>query len=278
MISKAESLESGKRYRRISRIFLISLVLVFSVIGTGHAYERIVVLYAAASPVVKELGAGEKVVGVTRTDRAFMNATRVGSHLRPNIELLKVLKPDLIVAGSRRAFPESFSRELGVDVFYFDPRTLDEILMKIRKLGRILERPKKAEELIRRLDWKLEEVEPLSKRPTVMYEISARPLKVAGRRSIITSIIERAGGLNPVKVNKKHVLISPEKVLKTAPDLYIYQVGPMNKNPESPEKREYFHALKSRVVKVDEYEFARPGLNAFDAVLELNRILKEVER
>ncbi len=277
MISK-NGMVPRKRDRRIIRVFLLCMVLALAVIGNAHAYDRIVVLYAAASPVIKELGAGERVVGVTRTDRVFQDVTRVGSHLRPNIELLKALRPDLIVAGSRRAFPESFSRELGIDVFYFDPRTLDEILVKIRKLGKILDRSDEAERIARSLKGKLGSLEPLRYRPTVLYEISARPLKVAGNRSIITSIIERAGGVNPVKVEKKHVLISPEKVLEMAPDLYIYQVGPMNKNPEDPKKREFFHSLKSRVVRVDEYEFARPGLNAFDAVLELHRILKEVTR
>ncbi len=267
----------GRRVGRFIFLQVLTLTLFFSFIGVSHAYNRIVVLYAAASPVLKELKAGDKVVGVTRTDRTFDNVTRVGSHLRPNIELLKALKPDLIVAGSKRAFPESFSKELKVDVFYFDPRTLDEILVKIKKLGDLLDRKKEATTLVHRLKEKLSEIKPLNKRPTVIYEISARPLKVAGSRSIITSIIERAGGINLVTVKKKHVLISPEKVIKLAPEIYIYQVGPMNKNPEHPKKREFFRSLKSRVIRVDEYEFARPGINAFDAVLELNRIFSEIE-
>ncbi len=263
---------------KTSRIILMTMIALFLFAAQVFAFQRIVVLYAAASPVLKALGVSDRIVGVTKTDHTFSGVTSVGSHLRPNIELLKALKPDLIVAGSKRAFPKEMSKRLNTEVFYFDPRTLEDILDRIESLGRMLGRQAQAEALIKRLKAKLSEVRPLNRKPTVIYEISARPLKVAGKRSIITSIIEHAGGENLIKVRKKHVLISPEKVISLAPDFYIYQVGPMNKNPLEPGKRPYFGSLKSKVVRVDEYEFARPGINAFQAVVDLNRIFLEVEK
>ncbi len=241
---------------------------------TSHGYERIVVLYGAASPILKELGAGDRVVGVTRNDGVFSRALKVGSHLKPNIELIKALGPDLVVAGSKRAFPENLAGRIEADVFYYDPRSLEEILLKIEALGRLLGREDRAQALVRRLRDKVSSVAAPAKRPTVVYEISARSLRVAGQRSIITSIIEAAGGVNLVEVEKKHVLLSPEKVMDLSPDFYIYQVGPMNKNPEPPRERPYFRALTSKVVEVDEFEFARPGINAFEAVLDLNKIFR----
>jgi len=168
------------------------------------------------------------------------------------------------------------AERLKTRVFYFNPRSIEDILKRIEDLGQILGRQSKADTLIRRLRDKLKSIKPLEGKPTVVYEISARPLRVAGEDSIVNSIIEHAGGVNLIKVKKKHVLISPEKVITLAPDFYIYQVGPMNKNPLEPERRSYFGLLKSRVVRVDEYEFARPGINAFQAVVDLNRIFLEV--
>jgi len=263
---------------RKTRLFIIVLIALASVFFTktprAYAYGRIVVLYAAASPILKELGAGGRVVGITRTDHVFDDAVKVGSHLKPNIEMINALRPDLIVAGSRRAFPREMAGRVKADVFYYDPRTLEEILVKITRLGRLLERDDEAAVLVERLKQKLSSVQALPERPTVIYEISAKSLRVAGGRSIITSIIEAAGGENAVKVAKKHVLLSPEKVLELNPDFYIYQVGPMNKNPEPPLKRPFFRTLRSRVVEVPEFEFARPGINAFDAVVDLNKIFR----
>ncbi len=260
-----------------TRLFITVLVLLAPLFSlkaprAADAYDRVVVLYAAASPIIKELGAGNRVVGITRTDHVFSDAVKVGSHLKPNIEMINALRPDLIVAGSKRAFPREMAERVRADVFYYDPRTLEEILRKVADLGRLLGNEEKAAALAGRLRRKLASVRPLPSRPTVVYEISAKSLRVAGARSIITSIIEAAGGENAVKVDKKHVLLSPERVLELNPDFYVYQVGPMNKNPEPPLKRPFFRSLRSKVVEVPEFEFARPGINAFDAVVDLNKI------
>ncbi len=253
---------------------LVTLVVLVVWMGESFAY-RIVVLYAAASPILKKFGLEQEVVGVTRKDNLFPQAVKVGSHLRPNIELIKALRPDLIIAGSHRAFPEALKKAIKAEVFYYDPRNLEEILEAIRVLGRRLHREREARALIRELRAELSELHPLSCHPRVVYEISQRPLKVAGQRSIITSIIKAAGGENPVKVRRKHVLISPEEVLLLSPDIYFYQVGPMNKDPVPPKERSYFSGLKSKVIQVNELSFARPGLNAFSAALKMNRLFEK---
>ena len=266
----------SRRFDMRKAVLVVLMVLLhFFVGGVTHVLaQRIVVLYAAASPVLKALGVEEEVVGVTRKDHTFPHAVKVGSHLRPNIELIKALKPDLIIAGSRRAFPEALRQKVQARVFYYDPRTLAEILKTIEDLGQILAREKEAQALVAQLEKKLAQVEAISCRPRVVYEIMERPLKVAGQKNIVTDIIRVAGGVNPVKVAKKHVLISPEEILLLKPDLYLYQVGPMNKNPTPPKKRAYFKGLRAQTIKVNEFEFARPGLNAFEAVIHLNGILK----
>ncbi len=256
---------------------LVIIVLVFLAFSVNEALAtRIVVLYAAASPVLKALGIEEEVVGVTRRDRNFPHAVKVGSHLRPNVELVKALRPDLIIAGSKRAFPEELRAKVKAEVFYYDPRTLEEIIETILQLGRRLGREEQARSLVRKLRAKLSEIKPLPCRPKIVYEIMERPLRVAGQKNIVTDIIRVAGGVNPVKVPRKHVLISPEEILLLSPDLYLYQVGPMNKNPTPPQERAYFKGLKARVERVDEFLFSRPGPNAFQAAVELNRMLGEL--
>ena len=252
--------------------FLLGLLFLW--INGQALAERIVVLYAAASPVLKALGVREEVVGTTRNDPYFPRAIKVGSHLRPNVELIKALKPTFIIAGSPRTFPPRLKKEFEGQVFFYDPRTLSQILEKIETLGKRLGREEEAEKLVRNLKSKLQEIHPLPCRPKVIFEVMERPLRVAGQRNIITDIIQVAGGLNPVNVPRKHVLISPEKILFLSPDLYLYQVGPMNKNPLPPSKRAYFSGLKAKVIRVKEFEFSRPGPNAFEATLKLNRILK----
>ncbi len=258
----------------LKTIFLSGLFLLIPLIGI-NAFERVIILNSAVSPIAQKLGLGEKIVGITFKDNTFSKATKVGSHLRPNIELMKALKPDLVIAGSSRAFPDEMKDRLNTDVFRYDPGSLEDILQLIQKLGVLFQKVDKAENLVAQLRSRLSTVTSTQNKVTVTFEVSERALKLAGKKNIVTSIIEAAGGINLIKINKKHVLISPEKVLILNPDIYIYQNGPMNKNPTDPLQRNYFRPLKSKVIEVDQLEYTRPGLNAFDAVLKLNLIFQE---
>ncbi|QJA06432.1 ABC transporter substrate-binding protein [Thermosulfurimonas marina] len=238
---------------------------------------RVVVLYPAASSVLYALGVSpEEVVGVTRHEKIYTRATKVGSHLRPNLELVRALKPDLVIVGSKKAFPEEAARHLGLPVFRYDPRTVREILVKVLELGQRLGREKRAQALVQELSGKLRALKPVSPPVRVIYEVSAEPLKVAGAKSIVNDVIRLAGGVNLIQAPRKHVLLSPEKVLALAPEVYLYQVGPMNPHPLPPEKRPYFRGLRSRLVQVEELRYARPGLEVFSAVLELNGLFLKV--
>jgi iron complex transport system substrate-binding protein len=261
-------------------IKIIMFLTLFFITSAGSAYERIIVLYAAVSPIVKELGAADKVIAVTRPDELFPQVPKVGSHLRPNIELIKALKPDLIMAGSPRAFPPALREKINVKVFYYDPHTIEDVVEKIRKMGKILEKEEEAEALIEEMNKKIAYIVMPEKKLTVVYEVTAQPLKMAGRRHIITSVIAKAGGVNLIDIEKKHVLMSPEKIIELTPDIYIYQQGPMNKNPTDPLERPYFAPLtRTKTIKVKEIEFARPGINIFDALVKLNDLfLKESKR
>lgn len=240
--------------------------------ATSLAATRIVVMSPAVSPILQQMGLASSVVGTTYNDELFPEATRVGSHLSPNIELIKALQPGLLIVGSERAFPNALAERFDTDLFRYDPRDLEEILASVRQLGERLDRRRETETMIDRARTKLSSVTPLSEPVSAVFEISQRPLKVAGQHNIVTSMIEAAGGRNLVTVEAKHVLLSPEKVLVLNPRVYIYQNGPMNKNPRHPRQRSVFTHLNSLVIEVDQLQFTRPGLNTFDAVLELHQV------
>ncbi len=240
--------------------------------------ERVIILNTAVSPILLQLGLESVVVGVTYNDEVFSDRTRIGSHLSPNIELIRALQPDLIIAGSKRAFPDEMADRFKSNLFRYDPRDLQEILDTVMVIGRLFQKEKEAIAIVKRENQRLEKFVRTETPVTMVFEISQQPLKLAGRLNIVNSIIERAGGKNLVTIENKHVLISPEKVLMLNPDLYLYQNGPMNKNPVTPKKRNVFKTLKSRVLEVDQLQYTRAGLNAFDAVEELNKMIRQLNR
>ncbi len=259
---------------KLTKFILIksAIFLFLSISFNLYAYERIVLLAPASADIFKKLGLSNYVVGVTKHIRGFKKATKVGSHIKPNIEIIYSLKPDMIVISSSRFFNKALQKRINADIFTYNPYTLDKILQIIHKLGKMFHREKEAENLIYMLNGKLKKLIHVNKKPKVVFEIMQMPYIVSGKKDIINDIIEKAGGINIVKVNKRHVRYSYEKVVEAKPDIYFYQVGPMNKNPVPPEKREYFKGLKSKFIKVHEKSFSRPNTKSFDNVVKLNKL------
>lgn len=252
--------------------YLLLLSLLLSLAEPALA-RRIVVLAPAAGDILLQLGLEEEVVGKTRSLVEFPKARKVGSHIKPNVELIKGLRPDLLIITSNRFYSEQMSAAVGAETFIYDPRSLEEIILLTGRLGFLTGRDAEANDLIQRLNKKRRGLRPLSKRPRVVYEISELPLSVSGQGNIISDIIRTAGG-EPVDFGQRKIIkLNPEGVIVQQPDLYIYQVGPMNQAPTPPQERGAFSALKANYLQVDQLKWSRANSQSFDRVRELNKIL-----
>lgn len=236
---------------------------------SAEAKERVVVLAPAAADVIFRLGAGDSVVGVTNSVTEFPNATQVGTHLNPGIETVASLKPTLIISSSR--FDPEMSSRMGAEHFVYEPKTLDAIIEDIRILAQKLGCEAQGEALALSLEQALLGLTLPENPPTVLYETRSTPLAVAKEHSIMKDILERAG--LKYAYPQSSGIISAEYLLANQPDFYLYQVGPMNKNPVPPLERPGWNTLKSCLWKVEELAFARPNTQVFQTVLELNEIL-----
>ncbi len=77
------------------RSVLILVVLLFTF--NAFAADRVIVLAPAAADILQKLGSSSQIVGKTKSVEEFPNALKVGSHIRPNLEIIMSLKPDLII-------------------------------------------------------------------------------------------------------------------------------------------------------------------------------------
>jgi iron complex transport system substrate-binding protein len=248
--------------------------------------RRAVSLYGAFSELLAALGAAESLVARTRNDDTVPQVARlpsVGTGLRPDIEFLLALKPDLVVSRSGRAAGEALGglRARGLNVAAFDPSTLEELYATVQRLGTLWERDAQAKALNERLRGEIlrvrSRVSAVERRLRVVYEVRAEPLTVAGSDGIVDDLIRAAGGENLIKHPKKVVQFDPEALLRLDPDLYIVQIGPMNPKPRPPDQRATFRSLRAvrqgRVHFVEEDLFARPGPRVGAAAEGLSRVL-----
>jgi len=248
--------------------------------------RRIVCLYGAFSEILADMGLADRLVARTKADTrpaSILALPSVGTHMRPNLELVVGLHPDLVVqlAGRRQATPvEDRLRELGIPVAVFAPATMEALFSVMARLGVLTGAPGEARDLEaamrRRLDAVSGRVQG-APRPSVCFEVRWPDLLAAGQASIVNDVIRLAGGRNCLNVEKKMVHLSEEALLGLDPDVYVVQRGPMNRDPLPLARRPRLSTLRAaragRVLEVDEQVFSRPGPRVVQAVETLAAFL-----
>jgi iron complex transport system substrate-binding protein len=245
--------------------------------------QRIISLYGAYSEILFAIGAGDRLVARTRADRfppSILAKPSVGTHLRPNMELVLGLQPDLIIHAVGRKHGHEVIRQIqnkGFTVAVFQPRNFAELFSMIVRLGILTGEEANAQALVARQSSRLRQIDlrltESKERPKVFFEVRYPNLLGAGQGSIVNDVILKAGGLNCLPNEKKLVRINIETLIDQDPDVYVVQRGPMNRNPGRPESRPNFKVLRAvqqgRVFFVDEYVFSRPGPRSVEAVEKL---------
>jgi iron complex transport system substrate-binding protein len=249
--------------------------------------KRVIPLYGAFAEMLFALGAGKEIVARTQADQfppEILSLPSVGTHMRPNVEMIIGLKPDLVVQSASRweaAADMARLQGAGIPVAVFAPNTFEEIFSTMNRLAILVGRAEQGREVVAQLQKRLaavkDRLQHVSGRPRVYFEVRPEPLTAAGRGSIVQEIVAAAGAENVIKSDKAILQYNFEALLVADPDVYIVQRGPMSHNPVPPGKRPHFDQLRSvrkgKVIFVDEYLFSRPGPRCVEAVEQLTREL-----
>jgi iron complex transport system substrate-binding protein len=240
--------------------------------------KRIIPLYASFSEILADLGLAERIIARTASDEVT-NAPGIGTHIRPNLELAAALAPDLVLQMSGRG--EALQsvealRRLGVTTALFKVSSFAELFSVLQRIGVLTGTERQAAALQGGLEKRLAvtatALAEKRERPTVFFELRYPNLLAAGPGAMATDIIRLAGGTNCVSgtADERVVRISEERLIALDPDVYLLQLGPMNKNPPPLSERAHFATLKSgqsgRVLAVEEDLFSRPGPRNINAV------------
>jgi iron complex transport system substrate-binding protein len=249
--------------------------------------KRIIALYGAYNEILAAMGLENRIVGRTKADSrppSILSKPSIGTHMRPNVEIVLGLKPDLAIqsAGRKEALlaVQQIQKE-GVAAAVFHPTSFADLFSVIERIGVLTGEPVEAKKLVgslqSRIDRVKKRIEGISHRPSIFFEVRYPNLLGAGQRSIVNDIIDQAGGINCVEKEKKLVRMNMEALIKRNPGVYVIQRGPMNQNPSNPSSRPHFQVLRAvkndRIMVVDEQVYSRPGPRSVEAVEELAAFL-----
>lgn len=240
--------------------------------------ERVVTLNPSAAQIMWEIGAEEKVVGVTKhamnlegaEDRT--NISTEGETINP--EIVASLEPDLVLAPSSQMVTDelvALLREVGLDVYYYSSASsIADVRERTLLTGQLVGECTGAEETVEWMDHELAVVEAAldgQERPGVLYVFFGF---TAGGETFIHEIIEAAGGTN-IAANvgvSQYQQINEETVIEENPDWIVLNTN----SPELPDSEAYetTTAVKeNQTIVVNINQLNRPGPRIVHAIAEL---------
>ena len=248
--------------------------------------QRIIALYGAFNEILDAMGLDGRIAARTSADKlppSILDKPVIGTHMRPNFELVLGQKPDLVLqmAGREEASQAvEVLRKYGVKAALFRVDSFESLFSMIKRVGILTGAEDRARELVLSMETRLARVRDLVRdldRPSVFFEVRYPNLLGAASGSMVDEIIRAAGGTNSLSGPKKFFRLGEEELLKRNPDFYLVQKGPMNPAPAPLEKRSHFQTLNAvkngRVLIVDEQKYSRPGPRNIEAVEDLAGLL-----
>ncbi len=249
--------------------------------------QRIITLAPSLTEMVFALGAGDRVVGVSRYSNypaLADNLPRVGSYVQPDVEKIVALKPDLCLAikdGNPREAVDKLER-VGIPVYAVNPRTLGQVMETLLALGDVLQAHNQAQALVADMRRRVQDVEErvgsVLERPGVFFQIGISPIVSVGTETFAHEIIVRAGGRNVAEGPEPYPRFTLEQVMTLRPDFII--VSSMEREQVFERVREQWlqwqgipAAAMKRVYMVPSDLFDRPGPRLVEGLELLAKIL-----
>ncbi len=191
---------------------------------------RVVSLIPSLTETSFEVGGGDFLVGATRFatfPAAAAKLPRVGSYVALDIEKIVKLKPQLCLAtkdGNPKAAVERLEA-LGIPVYVFDPKSLEDVVDTVVRLGDIYHTESLADSLAtgyrKRLDKVARQLDGVKERPRVFFQIDAQPIFSAGSDTFLHQLLIRSGAVNLAADRSGYPRYSWEELLVLKPDVVL---------------------------------------------------------
>lgn len=196
---------------------------------------RIISLAPSNTEILFALGLGNEVVGVTKNCDYPPEAAEkitIGGFATPDLEKILELEPDLVLATSKHEediVPEMENR--GLKVLTLAPKTLEEVLESILKVGSETGKEDESSLLVADMQQKIDaiadKVESLTEdeKPSVFYITWHDPIWTAGNGTFIHEQIQTAGGRNIFGDFEGHLETNLETIIDKNPQVILASSG-----------------------------------------------------
>jgi len=170
--------------------------------------KKIVSIVPSQTELLFDLGLDQEIIGLTKfcihPIEKFAERTKVGGTKKLNIDLIKDLKPDLII-GNKEENTQSDIEELSehFPIWMSDIFTLDDAMKTIAEIGALVDREPEASYLNHLISAGFNDLKTLALQhgidKKIAYLIWRKPYMVAGKNTFIDDILLTNGMTNVIR-------------------------------------------------------------------------------
>jgi ABC-type Fe3+-hydroxamate transport system substrate-binding protein len=149
--------------------------------------KRILSIVPSQTELLSDLGLDEEIIGITKfcvhPDNWFRNKQRVGGTKKLNIQLIRQLQPDLIIANKEENNREEIQElEKEFPVWISDIKNLADACDMILRIGELVGKPKESEKVVMEIQECFKDLESIIEPQTSLpAEAKAEEANVLGR-------------------------------------------------------------------------------------------------
>jgi ABC-type Fe3+-hydroxamate transport system substrate-binding protein len=242
--------------------------------------QRIVSIVPSQTELLFDLGLTEQIVGVTKfcihPSDAVQSKTKVGGTKQLNIDLIKSLQPDLIIANkeeNERSQVEKLAQHF--PVWVSDVNNLADALQMIRSIGEINGKDAEALKITKQVSASFKALKSAINQFSVAYLIWRKPYMVAGKGTYIDDMISHCGLRNVIN-ETRYPEVSAQQLVTLNPNVVLLSSEPY---PFKQKHIDEFKAIlpKARVFLVDGEMFSWYGSRLQHTVEYFGQIIKMLD-
>jgi ABC-type Fe3+-hydroxamate transport system substrate-binding protein len=210
--------------------------------------QRIISLVPSLTELLHDIDLEDQVIGITKfcvhPETWFRNKTRVGGTKNVNLDLIRSLHPDLIIANKEENVKEQI-QTLASDfpVLVTDVNTLEEALDMIHVIGTVTHTSAKADNLVREIKDAFLTIPSYARMIKSVYVIWKNPYMTVGVDTFINSMMEKAGLQNVFDDDTRYPSVTAEEIAAKHPELILLSSEPY------PFKERDMHELQEKLAQ-----------------------------
>lgn len=193
--------------------------------------KRIISVVPSQTELLFDLGLDKEVIGITKfcvhPEEWLKKKTKIGGTKNLNLDTIKALKPDLIIANKE----ENTQAEIEELAKYFpvwisDIKTIEEACVMIQQVANMVDKEETAFSLINEIKNSFSTIIPSTQELSVAYIIWKKPWMTVGKDTFIHDVIQQIGWHNVYESHQRYPETTIEKLKEINPDLILLSSEP----------------------------------------------------